>query len=387
MIHNPQQRTPRPRPRVLPALGSLCFALAACSPGSARDEASVTDLAVESAQYELVRVAPGVFATVAKPEFDPSAFSASMIVVRGDGVLLVDSRGGPGEALELLAQVRAITDAPVRWLVNTHWHEDHVGGNQVFRDSFPDLMIVGGRHSVNDVRERAQERLEERLARVAGRVVAAESALAALRTTEGDTAGARQRAELADRVDRLSRYHAELREIVLVPPNVEVEDEWRLERTAGSSDEVRVISLGPAHTDGDVVIHLPGLEVLAPGDLLEEGLPWYGDGDPAGWAGALARISHMSFSRLLLSHGHVHTDRSLLSLQQRFVAAAVGAARAAGEAGIGVEAAMRGAGLDEYRDAMTAELHGAASLTPEQRAERFAATVATIFEREYAKHH
>ena len=66
-----------------------------------------------------------------------------MIVVRGDGVLLVDSRAGPAEALELLAQVRAITDAPVRWLVNTHWHEDHIGGNQVFRDSFPELVIVG----------------------------------------------------------------------------------------------------------------------------------------------------------------------------------------------------------------------------------------------------
>jgi glyoxylase-like metal-dependent hydrolase (beta-lactamase superfamily II) len=346
----------------------------------------VSELAVESAQYELVRVAPGVFATVARPEFDPSAFSASMIVVRGDGVLLVDSRGGPGEALELLAQVRAITAAPVRWLVNTHWHEDHVGGNQVFRDSFPDLAIIGGRHSANDVRVRAQQRLEERLARVAGRLSAAESASAALPKTEGDTAVARQRAELADRTDRLTRYLAELREIVLVPPTVEVEDEWRLERTAGSADGVRVISVGPAHTDGDVVVYLPGSEVLAPGDLLEEGLPWYGDGDPAGWAAALARVSDMNFSRLVLSHGHVHTDRSLLGLQQRFVAAAVGAARAASDAGIGVEAATKSASLVEYRDAMTAELHDAASLTPEQREQRFAATVATIFEREYAKH-
>ena len=44
-----------------------------------------------------------------------------------------------------LRSVRTVTDKPVKYLVNTHWHGDHTHGNGVYRAKFPNLTIVGAR--------------------------------------------------------------------------------------------------------------------------------------------------------------------------------------------------------------------------------------------------
>src|SRR5262249_16770541 len=46
-----------------------------------------------------------------------------------DGALLIDDQFAPLSD-KILAAVKAANDAPLRWVVNTHWHGDHVGGNE-----------------------------------------------------------------------------------------------------------------------------------------------------------------------------------------------------------------------------------------------------------------
>src|SRR3569833_2920443 len=52
-----------------------------------------------------------------------------------NGILGADSLGAPGTAKALLSEIRKITPKPTRYLVNTHYHLDHTGGNQVFKDA------------------------------------------------------------------------------------------------------------------------------------------------------------------------------------------------------------------------------------------------------------
>ena len=52
-------------------------------------------------------------------------------------ILLQEMRGNAAEAL--IDEIRKLTDKPVRFVINTHWHGDHVHGNQVYRDQFPDM--------------------------------------------------------------------------------------------------------------------------------------------------------------------------------------------------------------------------------------------------------
>jgi cyclase len=83
------------------------------------------------AHFTLVPLAEGAWAAVAKPG-DRASLGNAGFVIGSDGVLVVDAFATPEAAEELSAEIRRLTQAPVRWVVNTHYHLDHVGGDSVF---------------------------------------------------------------------------------------------------------------------------------------------------------------------------------------------------------------------------------------------------------------
>ena len=74
-------------------------------------------------------------------------------VIGEDGVLIVDTRGSHDEADELAAELATLTDLPVRWVVNTHWHWDHTFGNS----RFPGAEIWGHEQCRDVLTTRADE--------------------------------------------------------------------------------------------------------------------------------------------------------------------------------------------------------------------------------------
>ena len=97
------------RVREAPAGALLCAAIAAARGGAAA--------------VKLQKVADGVYAALATPR-SPIDCNAAVVVV-GDGVLVVDTHSRPSSARALIAQIRSVTDQPVRFAVNTHFHWDH----------------------------------------------------------------------------------------------------------------------------------------------------------------------------------------------------------------------------------------------------------------------
>jgi glyoxylase-like metal-dependent hydrolase (beta-lactamase superfamily II) len=79
--------------------------------------------------FELKVVGPGVYAAISNKE------SNAGFVIGDDAVLVVDSFFEPNTARALLGEIRKITPKPVRYVVNTHYHVDHVSGDQVFKDA------------------------------------------------------------------------------------------------------------------------------------------------------------------------------------------------------------------------------------------------------------
>src|SRR5262245_32686843 len=81
--------------------------------------------------FALKEIAPGVFAAITDPKAEPTLGNAGF-VIGSDGVLVVDTFTTAEPAEKLLAEIRAKTPRPVRYVVNTHFHRDHLGGNAVF---------------------------------------------------------------------------------------------------------------------------------------------------------------------------------------------------------------------------------------------------------------
>ena len=124
--------------RRMTLVGSLL--LLSCGGGSTSEAVSTdtdgTPLKSETHHFE--EIAPGVYFATGTGTVNVG--SNAMVVVNEDDVLLVDSHITADAARELIASVAAITDKPIRYLVNTHFHFDHAHGNQEFPEG---VEIIG----------------------------------------------------------------------------------------------------------------------------------------------------------------------------------------------------------------------------------------------------
>jgi len=83
--------------------------------------------------FVLKQVGPGAYAAIDGPEH--KAGSNAGFVIGDDGVLVVDAFFTPDAARALVAEIRRLTPKPIRYVVNTHYHADHTGGDQLLRDA------------------------------------------------------------------------------------------------------------------------------------------------------------------------------------------------------------------------------------------------------------
>jgi cyclase len=109
--------------------------------------------------FALKEIGPGVYAAIGG--------SNAGFIVGDDAVLVVDSFFSPDTAKALLGEIRKITPKPIRYIVNTHYHLDHVGGDQVFKDA--GAIIVAHRNVRTWIRpenQRMFHRTEEQVAQL-----------------------------------------------------------------------------------------------------------------------------------------------------------------------------------------------------------------------------
>ena len=104
----------------------LVFVLTICMTSAARAQS------VDEPPFILTKMAPHVWAAIHNPRSKAPAGANAGFVIGDDGVIVVDSFANAAAATALLAEIRKLTPLPVRFVVNTHYHADHVAGNGVF---------------------------------------------------------------------------------------------------------------------------------------------------------------------------------------------------------------------------------------------------------------
>ena len=83
--------------------------------------------------FELKQIGPGIYAAIDGPEH--KAGSNAGFIIGDDGVLVVDAFFTTDAARALIGEIRRLTPKPIRYVVNTHYHADHTGGDQALRDA------------------------------------------------------------------------------------------------------------------------------------------------------------------------------------------------------------------------------------------------------------
>ncbi len=89
-----------------------------------------------------VQVAEGIYVFMTPPYGEVGLDGNSVVILSNDGVLVFDTNGTPAAAEVVLAEIRKLTDKPVKYVVNSHWHWDHWYGTEVYRRAFPDVHVI-----------------------------------------------------------------------------------------------------------------------------------------------------------------------------------------------------------------------------------------------------
>jgi len=318
----------RARPSFVVAL-SLTLFFFGCDP-EAGDQASSPPPPSEAPEpaFEFTEVASGVF--VAVPTETIPAICNAVVIVNESDVVIVDSHVIPEAASALMDEIRTITDKPVRFLVNTHFHIDHTFGNQAYP---PDVETIG--------HEFTREMIEAG-GSVSGRGYdlvfgPVPNRLASLRAQLDTASDAGSRAELERRVTYQEKFLAGVNSVVLTPPTRTFSDRMTLFR---GDREIRLLFLGRGHTGGDVVVHLPKERVVITGDLVfEDGPAYMGAAYFTEWIDTLERLEELDFDWVIGGHAAPFRDREAIDRFQAYIRDYWVRAQVLFEEGLSVEAA------------------------------------------------
>lgn len=222
--------------------------------------ASAQDPSPTALPFVLKEIGPGVYAAIDGPEHKSG--SNAGFVIGDNGVLVVDAFFTPDAARALVAEIRRLTPKPIRYVVNTHYHADHTGGDQVLRDA--GAVIIAHRN-------------------VRGWV----------RTNNINLFGDRITLDLKARIEALPL------------PDL-VTDKDLIVWLGARKIVVRTV-LG--HTGGDLIVSVPDAKILFCGDMLWRRVaPNLIDGSVREWVATdadLLRLPNAGGSRYVPGHGDV----------------------------------------------------------------------------------
>jgi cyclase len=288
-------------------------------------------VAVAQAQpvFDIHALAPGVFAAEVVRNPPAYAFANSLVVVGDSGVLVVDTQQSVTAARSLIAEIARLTSAPVRWVVNTHWHADHVYGNQAYAEAFPDVQFIAHATLAGDLHTLGEAWRAQELSQLPVSIAARRGWLESGVGPDGTALTGANRAAVTRSLALRESYFEELRRITPSPPTRTFADQLEIQVGA---HRVLLLHVGPAHTRGDIVVALPELRLVAAGDVIEAGMPYFADAAPSGWLAALGRIAEMKPAMLLPSHGPLQRDSQLLDDTRALLEAVMNGASAASNA-------------------------------------------------------
>ncbi len=228
----------------------------------------------------------------------------SLVIVGDEDVVLVDA---PEASRDLLAELRKITSKPVRYVVHTHWHDDHVAGDHVWREAFPGVELVGQSSMRSYLPATGAENRRKMIEGAPKFEAQLKKMVSEGKSPAGGELTPEERRGYASDFALIDRYMEEVPKAPLLLPTLTIDDSLVLHR-GGRTIEVR--HLGRGHTSADLVVWLPKERIAAVGDLVGYPIPLVGsDQSHVGeWGATLAKLRALDPAVIVPGHGPVMRD-------------------------------------------------------------------------------
>lgn len=252
----------------------------------------------ETEYFILYSLFDGVYAAISKP--GQGAWSNAGIVDLGEELLIFDSFTTPSAGYELRSQVEGITGKKVKYLINSHYHGDHVFGNQAFKDatiiSTPlTKQWIEEKNKIGDLTKEIEE-MKGYLKGLKNQIEANQDRI--------------MKASLETQFNEMTKVLYDLPNMKIVLPQVLFEEKLIIE---GTKRKVELLCLGGGHTPSDTFMYLPMEKIGFMGDLVTEDLhlPIY---NPEAFSLILEKVKLMDIETFIPGHGNVGCRELLLTL-------------------------------------------------------------------------
>jgi cyclase len=259
----------------------------------------------------------GLYAAIRREPAGLLQHANSLVIVNDADVVVVDSPMTPSATRVPIRAISRVTTRPVRYVVDTHWHDDHMFGNAAYAAAYPGVEFVSSAVTPDGFETLGRDNRKQFVAALPAEMELLRHHLAsgtALNWRELGSDGpplddATPRS-LASSIEQAAQYLAEVSGTALVLPSVTVDTQMVLVR---GNREIRILCVGQGHARSDVVVWLPREGVLASGDVVSAIVPMASaTADLAGWALALDRLIALGPRTIVPRHGAGQSGGALL---------------------------------------------------------------------------
>jgi glyoxylase-like metal-dependent hydrolase (beta-lactamase superfamily II) len=238
------------------------------------------------------------------------AGSNSVFLVTNDGVLVIDTRQHPRAGRELIDEIRKITDKPIRFVINSHFHGDHTFGNAAFQ-------AAGAQFIAQDATPKIMQKVQAK--------------------------------EMARRQGYFKSHNYDPNEVKLILPEITFDKSMTLWL---GGREVRLMYLGTGQQDGDTFVYFPHARTLfTPGSFATRNVPNMAFTTSVdSWINLLDRVAAMNdVDRILPAHGDLATRADVKEfaamLRDEYTSV-----KAAADGGVSLEEAQRTLTFPQYKN-------------------------------------
>lgn len=232
------------------------------------------------AQQGLTKIADNVYSYVdIKGSSPQNSFGANAgIIIGKDGIVVVDTLISAKEAQRFINDIRKISDKPIKYVVNTHYHLDHAFGNAEFEKL--GAIIISHVNDDQNLRKNGESVLKNPKA---------------YGLSESDIEGT-----------------------VIAYPALTFTDRMGIDL---KDQKIELIYAGSAHTNGSIIVYLPDKKILFAGDILFTGYhPFLAEGDIKSWLKALDYIMTMDAATVIPGHGPVSNKKDIAEMKNYLIA-------------------------------------------------------------------
>ncbi len=303
--------------------------------------------------FEVQKITKNIYAVIRKEPpslwFNPN----TVFIIGKNDVIVIDSNISSSYTKEILAELKKLTNKPVKYVINTHWHEDHIIGNHVYREAFPNVQFIGHKSTIEDLPKIGGANRKGSIENGANFVKLLKTQIEKGESLTGKKITDEERLGYASDIKLVESYLAESSNFQIILPTILVENRLELDQ---DGRKIEILFLGKAHTAADIIVRLPKENIVISGDLIVYPIPLIGSTSyPLEYGATLEKLLALKAKIIIPGHGKVMHDDAYLKLMIRLLSSIKSQIEASVARGENLEQTRKSVNLEEFRHAFAGD--------------------------------